>query len=216
MIDFSTVKSIGIPEGDVFSIARGNEVLWKKPRLPSEYQEVEYLKSNGKQYIDSGIVASPTIITEVKCRSFVGNKAIVAAGTSASVRYQIYCNTNLTYSASFGGTTSGLGGVTNTEIATIRLDPVAKQATINGVAHDLPYDGTVQARSLWLFARNQTTNVTNYYSTTDMWYCKMWDGNIPVRDFVPCYRRNDGKPGMYDLVTKTFFTNQGSEEFLYK
>lgn len=217
-MNFANVHGLTIPEGEVYSIARGGEVLWKKSRLPVEYQEVAYLKSNGKQYIDSEVIASASIITEVKCRSHVGNKAIVAAGASSGVRYQIYCNSSLTYSASFAGTLSELGGIASTEIATIRLDPVAKKAIINGVAYDLPYDGTVQERSLWLFARNQTSNVTNYYSTTDMWYCKMWDGSYEnlIRDFVPCYRKSDGKGGMYDLVTGRLFPSMGSGEFTYE
>lgn len=214
-MNFADVKRIMIPEGDVYSIARGDEILWKKSRIPAEYQEVAYLRSNGKQYIDSEVAASTSIITEVKCRSFVGNKAIVASGTSSSVRYQIYCNTNLTYSAAFAGTTSGLGGVSSTEVAVIRLDPVARKATINGVEYDLPYEGTVQERTLWLFARNQTSSVTNYYSTTDMWYCKMWDGSYDnlIRDYVPCYRKSDNEAGMYDIVSNEFLTNVGTGEF---
>lgn len=211
-------KGWAIPEGNVIQVADevGN-VLWRKSRLPEEYQEVAYLKATGKQYLDSLVAASASIITEVKCRSMVGNKAIVAAGTTASARYQIYCNTGLTYSAAFGGTTSGLGGAASTEIATIRLDPVSKTATINGVGYDLPYDGTVQNRTLWLFARNQTSNVTNYYSTTDMWYCKMWDGSLDniIRDFVPCYRKSDKVGGMYDLVTKAFFPSLTDTAFEY-
>ena len=33
-------------------------------------------------------------------------------------------------------------------------------------------------------------------------------------EFIPCYRKSDDKPGMYDLITKQFFINQGEGEFL--
>ena len=217
MINFSNVRSIVIPEGDVKSISCGAEVLWKKPRLPHEYQEVEFLRSNGKQYINSEIIASASIITEVKCKSFVGNKCIVGMGTSANVRYQIYAGSDSQYYVRFDGVESQLGDVPIAEVATIKLDPVAKKATINGIEYDIPWTGSVQDRALWLFARNQTSNVTNYYSTTDMWYCKMWDGSYDnlVRDFVPCYLKSDKKPGMYDLVSNRFFPSQGTEDFLF-
>jgi hypothetical protein len=213
------VRGLFIPEGEVAVISRGSDILWKKSRLPAEYQEVAYLRSNGKQYIDSEIAASTSIITEVKCRSFVGNKCIVGMGTSADYRYQIYANTNLVYSVSVAGESNNFGGIYPiSEMTTIKLDPVAKKATVNGVEYDLPWTGSIQDRSLWLFARNQTSSVTNYYSTTDMWYCKMWDGSYDnlIRDYVPCYRKSDGIAGMYDLVTGRLFTSLGSEEFLYE
>ena len=33
---------------------------------------------------------------------------------------------------------------------------------------------------------------------------------------IPCYRKSDNKPGLYDTVTKEFYTNQGTGEFLYE
>lgn len=36
-----------------------------------------------------------------------------------------------------------------------------------------------------------------------------------VRDFVPCIRNSDNKPGLYDRANNVFYTNQGSGEFKY-
>ena len=44
---------------------------------------------------------------------------------------------------------------------------------------------------------------------------KWYFNNSLVRDFVPCIRNSDNKPGMYDRVNNVFYTNQGSGEFLY-
>ena len=46
--------------------------------------------------------------------------------------------------------------------------------------------------------------------------CKIWDNNALIRDYIPVIRNSDNKPGMYDRVTKTFFTNQGTGEFTYE
>ena len=43
--------------------------------------------------------------------------------------------------------------------------------------------------------------------------CKIWDDDILVRNFVPCYRVSDNKPGLYDLVNDEFLTNSGTGEF---
>lgn len=212
---FGDVKRLAIPEGGVHSISNGANVLWRKSMLPLEYQEVEYIESTGKQYIDSEVIATTSIITEVKCQSFASNKCIVGMGTSANYRYQIYAGSDSQYYCRLDGAESQMGDVPITTVATIILDPVAKKATINGADYSLPYTGTIQARTLWLFGRNQTSNVSNYFSTTKMWYCKMWDGDVLVRDFVPCYRKSDGVAGMYDTVTARFFENAGTGEFLY-
>ena len=36
-----------------------------------------------------------------------------------------------------------------------------------------------------------------------------------VRDYIPCYRKSDSKPGLYDIVNKQFYTNAGSGEFSF-
>lgn len=38
--------------------------------------------------------------------------------------------------------------------------------------------------------------------------------NELVRKFIPCVRNEDNKIGMYDYITKNFYTNQGTGEFL--
>lgn len=46
--------------------------------------------------------------------------------------------------------------------------------------------------------------------------CSITINNDIVRNFIPCYRKSDNKPGLYDTVTKEFYTNQGTGEFLYE
>ena len=43
---------------------------------------------------------------------------------------------------------------------------------------------------------------------------KIWNNDSLVRDFVPCYRKSDSVIGLYDLVSQTFFINQGSGSFI--
>ena len=41
------------------------------------------------------------------------------------------------------------------------------------------------------------------------------ENDVIVRDFIPCYRKSDSKPGLYDIVNKQFYTNAGSGEFSF-
>ena len=52
---------------------------------------------------------------------------------------------------------------------------------------------------------------------TDMlklYYFEMYDNDILIRHYIPCYRKSDGKIGLYDIVEGKFYTNEGEGEFL--
>ena len=46
------------------------------------------------------------------------------------------------------------------------------------------------------------------------YYVKIFDGDLILRNFIPCYKKSSGEIGMYDTVSKEFFTNQGTGTFL--
>ena len=47
-----------------------------------------------------------------------------------------------------------------------------------------------------------------------IYYFKIYDNGTLVRDMVPARRNSDGVLGLYDMVTNTFFTNNGTGEFI--
>ena len=51
-----------------------------------------------------------------------------------------------------------------------------------------------------------------------LYKCIIWENGVPVRDFYPALRKSDNKPGMYDRITKQFFTNaaQSGNDFNYE
>lgn len=217
MIDFTNVQSIVIPEGEVAVISRGGEILWQKSKLPFEYQEVEYIESTGTQFINTGFKPDehskmyldfyPTKSQSTcyaGCRNGEsGSKFTINSGSGAKNQY------------------GGLGDSGNVTVGAFRV--ARHTETIeNGV---FTYDGaetivsstkigTMTARyTVYLFACN--TNGATLQSSCRIYSCKIWDDGVLVFDFVPCCRKSDGEPGMYNLVTKKFFTNAGSGEFLY-
>ena len=42
----------------------------------------------------------------------------------------------------------------------------------------------------------------------------IWEKNVLLRNYYPCYRTTDGEIGMYDEVSKTFFANAGTSYFI--
>ena len=70
MIDFSNVKSIVIPEGEVAMIARGAEILWQKQN--EKYKvKLEYLETTGTQWFDTGVATPLTV--EATLQGVVGS-----------------------------------------------------------------------------------------------------------------------------------------------
>jgi hypothetical protein len=54
MINFSTIKEITIPEGNVKSIMVDGIILWQKQEAKYK-RELEYIESTGTQYIDTEV-----------------------------------------------------------------------------------------------------------------------------------------------------------------
>lgn len=50
------------------------------------------------------------------------------------------------------------------------------------------------------------------YCSAKLYYCKIWDNGVLVRDFVPAIDRTV-KPCLYDKVSKTYFYNEGTGDF---
>lgn len=46
-----------------------------------------------------------------------------------------------------------------------------------------------------------------------LYYCKIWEDDVLVRDFVPCYRKSDNAVGLLDKVENKFYENAGSVAF---
>lgn len=47
-----------------------------------------------------------------------------------------------------------------------------------------------------------------------IYYAKIWDDGILVRNFIPAVRNDDGVIGMYDQVNDVFYTNDGTGSFI--
>jgi hypothetical protein len=64
--------------------------------------------------------------------------------------------------------------------------------------------------SIWLFSSDGGDRDGAY----KLYTCQFEENGVLMRDFVPCYRKSDHEPGLYDLVNGVFYTNQGSVPFL--
>lgn len=200
------------------------------PRLPLEYQEVAYLESTGTQYIDTGYVMTADDLSfegrlmwtksNGLANFFFGYRSVKSAIVTGDMRAFFI------YGAEPAGRLAIRYGVNGDNSTAVITQNTTHKVTFDGSALkvddatfatlSMAYNPT-QYKTMWLF----NCNTTGHYSADitpfagRVYNFKMWQGTNLVRDFVPCYRKSDNKAGMFDLVTNEFFTNAGTDEFLY-
>ena len=186
-------------------------------RLPAEYQEVEYLESTGTQVINTGLYMDQDSAIELKTViNKIGDSRYYGAAQAYNIRSFecYYYNGNLEFNF--------------VSVKNISLDSVPNGSigiiTCDNTNATLSYDGEVLTKSisgssifetpttLCLFALNRPNGYD--FGKVKIYYAIIKKSNVLVRNLVPCYRKSDDEPGMYDLVSKTFYTNQGTGEFL--
>ena len=190
---------------------------------------VEYLESTGTQYIDTGIRLTQNNAIEVcyKINSISGFSGILGARTTAS-------SNNISVNANVGGVNSPFISVdfNNSNFETYRarydattsdkilvyLDKHIRKISINNsvvVSNNTECNDAIETQSNCLLFR--APGISGYCDL-NVYYCKIWDGDTLVRDFIPVID-NSGRPAMYDQVSGQLFYNQGTGEFnfgLYK
>ena len=187
--------------------------------LPAGYKRVEYLQSDGNQYIDTGIIpANKKISAEVsfKLNSIVNNLTNGIIGSNNrdgqnNFQFQVYSNqwrTKLNNFASFNGTWN-----TNNHI--IKLNTSSGTTLDSTIITSNQYIITSDNNySMWLFSVHYLSQTDVYNMRGCIYYCKIWDNGTLVRDFIPCLDSNN-RPCMYDRVNGVTYYNQGTGDFTY-
>lgn len=193
------------------------------PILPDEYQQVKWLQSTGTQYINTGITLPSNyerLEIKLQCGSYSSNSRYFGSYSAANKASIIgYSNSGPLDRIYLGRTTVN---VTTTQSGIdYTIDVTADNGTITGVwcgaNVNATYSGLVgtnQSASMkeYVFAQSEAPSGISK-GNAKIYYYRLHTSNGLACDFVPCYRKSDNKPGMYDLVTNTFFTNAGTGEF---
>ena len=202
--------------------------------LPDGYQQVEYIESNGAQYIDTGIVADSNIVETITSFSTSNSNTTMWLGGSENTKtdeitkkYQtlpyIENNTMFFYVGESEKIASqSIEQDTYYKVIQTYTDSNEDDNTTGGnlkvtvnneEIYNSAFSGTIKNnRNIWLFANNDEAG--NYkYSSIKLKEFKYYKDNLIALELVPCYRTSDNVIGMYDMVSGTFFTNSGTGSF---
>lgn len=188
-------------------------------KLPTEYQEIEYLESTGTQYIDTGIVASMNTKVEFIYR-FTSQDSASAVNalwgsmpSASSTTPRIGIGQNVATGLFIGINSTEVLATANTEKHNLIFDVKNGKTYYDATTHNNSGSGASPSLTSYLFARHGSSGV-QAYGNVIIWRYREWANNIQVRNCIPCYRKSDNKTGMYDLVSNTFLANAGSSEFI--
>lgn len=183
------------------------------PRLPNEYQEVEYIQSTGTQYINTNVLAN-TIGRFFLNAQFIQISGELNGAISSGFALDIGIISNKFFLRNGVANDVTVGADINRH--EFEVDTINSKCYIDGVVVSTK-SGTKPNFNLYLFARNNESLgvvTTAYFCKERIYACKLYDlSNTLIRDFIPCYRKSDNTVGLYDLVNNTFYINQGTGVF---
>lgn len=173
------------------------------------YQWLDYVESSGTQYINTGF--SPTSNSRIVIRASSSGPYSVYGMTGDGTSFNLTGNGNGMYYYWGGQAASTISNWFN-QVHTFEQNK--NVCYVDGSSYHT-YSATTWSTSLpiFLFARNNNGSVNDIGGTVRIYSCQLYENGTLMRDYVPCISPS-GKVGLYDKVTKRFYGNSGTGNFI--
>ena len=194
--------------------------MYRACELPAGYQKCSFLESDGNQYlsIDDYIPQIGDSLSTSFVRMYNNWGIIFSAGTSP---FQV-----ITMAGDYSGKPSiflkyfTAGDASRKENTGKREKPYNLRFFSDGkilfdgaeIDSEVKKQKSAVNTNLHLFIR---ANLTSGFAGKILGFQAERSGETII-NLVPALRSSDGKPGMLDTVSKKFYVNQGTGEFLYE
>ena len=184
--------------------------------------EIEYLEGTGTQYIDT-LFYPRASLTDIKVENkfnksvLSGDHCVLGARTGTAgtqgMKLPNFFNAILEYQAiAQAGSLTGSFAINTDYTFLADIKQGTQDYYIDG-ALNTSTTGTGSCNTggnLFLFAINQSG--AKWFFKGKIYYCKIWQDDILVRDFIPVRKGTVGY--MYDKVSGTLFGNAGTGSFV--
>lgn len=176
-------------------------------RLPEGYAEVQYTQSTGTQYVDTGFKPNQDSRVLIKLSTSETGSHTVFGADIDWVDNGFALGVGFTHYGKETGTISGLNNGSPHEVDfnknIISMDG-STVLTMGASTFSVPHN-------LALFANNRAGGIQEK-TTMALYYCRIYDGNTIIRDYIPC-KNAGGAVGLYDLIGQKFYGNAGTGSF---
>lgn len=181
--------------------------------MPTGYEQLEFIQSTGTQYIDTGInvstLVNPVMSITMQYTTVEANKKSGAAVSSSGTQFTIGIDATKAFSCSAGNNAT-LGAadtvkhtfVLDTQNGTCSMDDTTQNLTVGNLS-------TIN-KSIYVGGINGISGrigKAKYYGFT------LTSNNQVIMNLVPVRQKSDNAIGMYDTISKTFYTNMGTGNF---
>lgn len=177
-------------------------------RLPEGYAEVQYIQSSGTQYVDTGFKPNQDTRVLIKLSTSETGSHTVFGADFSWTDDGFALGVGFTHYGKETGTISGLNNESPHEVdfnKNIIFMDGSTVLTMGASTFSVPHN-------LALFANNRAGGIQKK-TTMALYYCRIYDGNTIIRDYIPC-KNAGGAVGLYDLVDGKFYGNAGTGVFL--
>ena len=184
--------------------------------LPSGYKRLEYIRSTGTQYVDSGFKPNNNTRVVLDFEPTAAYSSIVGIfGTrdenSGTAKNQfVFWNSGASaFRTDYYGTQKTLSVSTLLKRQTV--DKNKNVTTIGSVSVTNTASTGQCANNLYLFCAN-SAGTANYFSKLKLYSCQIYDNGTLIRDYIPCQTAS-GEIGLWDDVNSVFYGNAGTGTF---
>lgn len=182
--------------------------------IPSGYKRLEYIKSSGTQYIDTGFKPNQNtrVVMDVTPVDVILGKTWCAFGVRQNgIYFGLYKastgNMNLTWF--YGSNYSNYFTVDYEKRHNLEVNK--NSASVDGISKSYAAQTFQFTIPLFLLCDNAAGSPTSAGAAL-LYSCQIYDNGTLIRDFIPC-KNASGVVGMWDDVNSVFYQNAGSGTF---
>lgn len=189
--------------------------------VPSDYQQVEYIESTAGSYINSNYQANSDTKIVAKY-NFTEDKdyGVVFGARGGDLAYMLtdaslndtnlyfYYGDSSIYAQSNGNINFGQDYTVTAEKGIASISDFEDIGTTNDLTFQMQYP-------LYIFTFNESNSVPSTFVNggVRIYYMKIYENNILIKNFVPVVKKSNGEAGLFDTVSNEFYGNSGSGSF---
>ena len=189
------------------------------PKEFKNFKQVEYIRSTGREYIDTGYVGKNTLRVITKFYVYTRHNWDNYFGTYGSTghtKFFFVGNYNQGPIYTYYGKDMSSWNVTNyfPNDHMFNVDWNRNELKINGNEFVFRENTFVSDYNIIINGNTGYSNNKTASKSKINWYSfQIYDNGVLVRNFIPCYNKLDGEVGLFDLVENRFYTNEGEGAF---
>lgn len=170
------------------------------------YTTLEYIESDGNQYVDTGFIPNQNSAMVVKFATTSQAGAIAACDETWGAKgFSVYGQSLAFANDTSGGAHNFYDG--NNHIVEMNKNNDGKVYDNGNLKWTATRATFTVPCSLTLFCVNRNSDKQEFIPAK-IFYCKLYDNGVVVKHLVPCLRKADGVNGFFDLYNNEFLPLQ--------